>query len=143
MQLITIVGCFLSILAMLGFANAILFGCLWFLYLSLYYGGQTFSGFQWDILLLETGFLTIFYAPFVTLRRYAINVPPAAVIRWLQQWLLFRLMFSSGVVKLLSQGDTWWSSNALVRNDSACTMSIFSPLSKITISSCHILHCNL
>ena len=32
---------------------------------------------------------------------------------WLARWLLFRLMFASGVVKLQSQCPTWWGLTAL------------------------------
>ena len=32
---------------------------------------------------------------------------------WLLRWLLFRLMFASGVVKLQSQCPTWWGLTAL------------------------------
>ena len=42
-----------------GVALLLLFVC----YLSLTIAGQTFLSFQWDILLLETGFLAIFFAP--------------------------------------------------------------------------------
>ena len=40
---------------------------LFVFYLSLTIAGQTFLSFQWDILLLETGFLAIFLAPWQTL----------------------------------------------------------------------------
>src|SRR5690349_4391543 len=36
---------------------------LWILYLSLSVAGQDFLSFQWDILLTEAGFLSIFLAP--------------------------------------------------------------------------------
>ena len=32
---------------------------------------------------------------------------------WLVRWLLFRLMFASGVVKLTSLCPTWWKLTAL------------------------------
>ena len=32
---------------------------------------------------------------------------------WLVRWLLFRLMFASGIVKLTSQCPTWWKLTAL------------------------------
>ena len=52
----------------------------WVLYLSLTVAGQSFLAFQWDALLLETGFLAIFLAPLhLTPRRPASEAPPAAV----------------------------------------------------------------
>lgn len=34
--------------------------------------------------------------------------PHDSVTFWLVRWLLFRLMFASGVVKLTSRCPTWW-----------------------------------
>ncbi len=65
------------------------------LYLSLVQAGQVFTLFQWDMLLLECGFLAA-----VTARWPRLGV-------WLYRWLLFRFMFLSGAVKLLS-GDPHW-----------------------------------
>jgi hypothetical protein len=64
------------------------------LWLSLCSVGQDFLSFQWDILLSEAGFLAIF-------------ADRSRVRIWLFRWLAFRLMFFSGVVKLLS-GDPAW-----------------------------------
>jgi hypothetical protein len=76
---------------------------LWFLYLSLTVAAQDFLGFQWDNLLLEAGFLLIFIIP----RR------PSIVVIWLFRVLLFKLMFSSGMVKLLSGDVNWRNLTAL------------------------------
>jgi predicted DCC family thiol-disulfide oxidoreductase YuxK len=74
---------------------------LYVLYLSLLYGGQTFMSYQWDTFLLEAGFLAL-------LMSFA-QVPGI----WLLRWLLFRFMFMSGVVKLLSADPNWWNLSAL------------------------------
>ena len=74
---------------------------LYVLYLTLLYGGQTFMSFQWDTFLLETGFLSL-------LLSFA-QIPGI----WLLRWLLFRFMFMSGVVKLLSGDPNWWNLSAL------------------------------
>lgn len=94
-------GAFLSLLVVLRFAPALLLVILWALYLSLYQVGQTFLSFQWDLLLLESGFLAIFFAPWKLRPRLSSEPPPSALSVWLIRWLLFRLMFCSGVVKLL------------------------------------------
>jgi predicted DCC family thiol-disulfide oxidoreductase YuxK len=78
----------------------------WVLYLSVAIDGQVFLEFQWDYLLLETGFLAIWLAPPLK-RRFRAGIAAAPVSRWLLRWLLFRLMFSSGWVKLAS-GDVNW-----------------------------------
>jgi Lipase maturation factor len=71
------------------------------LYLSLLYGGQTFMTYQWDVFLLETGFAALLMSFATT---------PGI---WLLRWLLFRFMFMSGVVKLLSGDPNWWNLSAL------------------------------
>lgn len=85
----------------------------WILYLSLCGVGQLFLGYQWDALLLEAGFLAILWSP-VTWRLGAAGVrEPSRIVLWLVRWLLFRLMFASGFVKLGSGDPTWWSLTAL------------------------------
>jgi predicted DCC family thiol-disulfide oxidoreductase YuxK len=74
---------------------------LYELYLSLFYGGQTFMNFQWDTFLLETGFIALLLS-FAT-------TPGICLLRW----LLFRFIFMSGVVKLLSGDPSWWNLSAL------------------------------
>ena len=74
---------------------------LYILYLSLLYAGQTFMTYQWDTFLLETGFLALL----------ATLAPTTGI--WLLRWLLFRFMFMSGVVKLLSGDPSWWNLSAL------------------------------
>src|SRR6516225_5864409 len=74
---------------------------LYALYLSLFYGGQTFMNFQWDTFLLETGFIALLLSFATT---------PGI---WLLRWLLFRFMFMSGVVKLASGDPNWWNLSAL------------------------------
>jgi len=71
------------------------------LYLSLLYAGQTFMTYQWDTFLLETGFLAL-----------VLSFAASPGI-WLLRWLLFRFMFMSGVVKLLSGDPNWWNLSAL------------------------------
>src|SRR5262249_52031211 len=56
-------GVALSLLLIFGIAPTLSLVALFVFYLSLTIAGQTFLSFQWDILLLETGFLSIFFAP--------------------------------------------------------------------------------
>jgi len=80
---------------------------LWVAYLSLVNVGQPFLGFQWDSLLLEAGLLGILLAPWGLRMGLAARGPSPGAI-FLVRWLLFRLMFLAGVVKLAS-GDPAWS----------------------------------
>lgn len=62
-----------------------------------------------DSLLLEAGFLAVLVAP-LRLLRWGSPAwrPHDSVTFWGVRWLLFRLMFASGVVKLSSRCPTWW-----------------------------------
>src|SRR5438067_8137261 len=57
-------GAALALLLIVGLAPALILLLLWIFYLSLFNVCRSFLGYQWDILLLETGFLAIFLAPF-------------------------------------------------------------------------------
>jgi lipase maturation factor 1 len=111
---VCIAGAVLSGLLLIGFAQRWILIVLYILYLSLVYAGQDFMSFQWDILLLETGFLAIFLAPPTLLPRPpAEEQPPLLAVIWLFRLLLFRLMFTSGAVKLLSHDPTWRNLTAM------------------------------
>src|SRR6266404_5767587 len=106
-------GTVLAFALVLGFAPAPCLLLLWLLYLSLATISSEFLGFQWDNLLLEVGFLAIFLAPLQSLPTLAHAPPPSRLVLWLFRWLLFRLMFESGCVKLLSGDPTWRNLSAL------------------------------
>ncbi len=106
-------GALLSLLLLVGIAPGPALLLLWVFYLSLAVAGQNFLAFQWDNLLLETGFLAIFLAPWQLRPKLSTESPPVPVWLWLLRWLLFKLMFSSGLVKLLSGDPTWRNLTAL------------------------------
>ncbi|WP_227981602.1 lipase maturation factor family protein [Nocardia spumae] len=70
----------------------------WVLYLSIVNVGQVWYAFGWESLLLETGFLAVFLGNDRT-------APPILVL-WLARWLLFRVEFGAGLVKM--RGDPCW-----------------------------------
>jgi len=106
----TLVGlCFAGVvlscmLLLTGFARGkferLILAILFVLYLSFASAGQEFLSFQWDSLLLETGFLAIFLGR-------------TRIVPWLFRWLVFRLYFLSGAVKLLSNDPNWRNLSAL------------------------------
>src|SRR5262245_59827869 len=106
-------GAFLSLLLVLGVAPVPVLVLLWLLYLSLFAVCRIFLSYQWDILLLETGFLAIYLAPLEMLPSWPPATSPSPVILWLYYWLLFRLMFASGVVKWRSGDRSWRNLTAL------------------------------
>ena len=109
-------GVMVSVLVFLRIAPGLLLLVLWILYFSLYQVGQTFLSFQWDILLLEVGFVGILWASWKPWPRLSTDSAPSRLVRWLIILLLFRLMFSSGIVKLLDDDPnhpTWHQLTAL------------------------------
>jgi lipase maturation factor 1 len=106
-------GVVLSVLLIVGVAPVPVLILLWIGYLSLACAGQTFLNFQWDALLLETGFVAIFFAPWQLLPRSSREPRPMGIPLWLMRWLAFRIMFLSGLVKLTFNDQTWWSWAAL------------------------------
>ena len=126
----------LAVLLIIGVAPMPCLALLWLLYLSLATVGRDFLGFQWDNLLIEAGFLAIFLAPWQWLPRCSLGAlascrrgvvgsgrqdagapaqeaPPSRLILWLLRLLLFKLMFSSGCVKLFSGDPNWRHLTAL------------------------------
>ena len=100
-QAVCWVGAALSLLLVFNVLPRLSLLLLYVLYLSLLYGGQDFMTYQWDTFLLEAGFLALLLSFATT---------PGI---WLLRWLLFRFMFMSGVVKLLSGDPNWWNLSAL------------------------------
>ena len=106
-------GAAVSALALLGIAQAPALFIAWLLYLSLSTVCREFLSFQWDTLLLETGLLAAFFAP-ARIRFWRKVWPrPSVTVLWLLRWLMFRLMFESACVKLLSKDPTWHDLTAL------------------------------
>ncbi len=108
-----LLGCVISAVLLAGFAPGACALVLWALYLSLCSVGSPFLDFQWDALLLETALLAVFYLPWKWRPDWSRESPVSRVARWLLWWLLFRLMFASGVVKLSSGDETWRTLSAL------------------------------
>lgn len=98
-------GALWSLLLVGGILPPVSLGLAWVFYLSLAAVSQDFLAFQWDSLLLEVGFLAMFFAPLQVLPRLSKEPAPSLVVLWLLRWVLFRLMFGSGWVKL---GDETW-----------------------------------
>jgi hypothetical protein len=70
----------------------------WLLYLSIVNVGQTWYAFGWESLLLEVGFLAVFLGND--------EVAPPVVVLFLLRWILFRVEFGAGLIKM--RGDACW-----------------------------------
>ncbi|WP_284117795.1 lipase maturation factor family protein [Streptomyces fragilis] len=79
-------------------ASMLLWLLPWILYLSVVNIGQTWYAFGWESLLLETGFLAVLLGND--------EVGPPVVVLFLLRWLLFRLEFGAGLIKM--RGDECW-----------------------------------
>ena len=99
-------GLALSACVLLGAEHAGVMAVLWVLYLSFVHIGQDWYGYGWEILLIETGFLACFLAPVRSILPLTAARPPAAPVIWLLRWLLFRVMFGAGLIKI--RGDPCW-----------------------------------
>lgn len=106
-------GAVLSISLIFGIAPVVCLVLLFASYLSLTIAGQDFLSFQWDILLLEAGFLAIFLAPWRWRLSGRKRTPLSPTAIFLLHCLLFKLMFMSGIVKLTSGDASWWNLSAL------------------------------
>ena len=105
----------------------------WFTYLSFFNISQDFLAFQWDILLLESGFICTIAAPWKGTR-----IIDNKLLRWILWLLLFKLIFSSGVVKLTSGDVTWRDLSAL--NYHYFTQPIPNPISWYVHQLPHWVH---
>jgi hypothetical protein len=68
---------------------------------------QDFSSYQSDGMLLEAGFISIFFSPSGFRPGWGEHSPPSRASLFLLQWEWFRIYFESGLVKWVS-GDPQW-----------------------------------
>lgn len=99
------IGVVLSCVVISGIAEGlstwvlvVIWAVIYVLYLSLVNVGQTFYAFGWESILLEACFFAIFLG--------SGKIMPQRIPIWLFRWLLFRIMFGAGLIKL--RGDTCW-----------------------------------
>jgi hypothetical protein len=104
-------GTVLSVLLVLGLPQLgppwlpmIAFLLLWVGYLSIVNVGQTFYSFGWESLLLEAGFVVAFLG--------SNEVAPPVTIIYFVRWLVFRLEFGAGMIKIRG-GQEWRDLTAL------------------------------
>ena len=79
----------------------------WLCFLAFVSAAGDFSSYQSDGMLLEAGFISMFFAPPGLRPGLGVAHPPIRLSLWLLQWEWFRIYFESGLVKWLS-GDIQW-----------------------------------
>jgi hypothetical protein len=103
-QGLTLAGLILSVMVIFHVASPLALFALWLIYLSFIHVGAPFLNFQWDYLLVETGFYAFLFSLSPLLE---------TPMTWVFWFLLFRLMFSSCVVKLTAYTPHWRTLRAM------------------------------
>jgi hypothetical protein len=107
MMAVTWLGLIASIAAFLNLWPRLSFFVCLICFLSFVTAAEAFSSYQSDGMLLEAGFLALFFAPRGFMPGLGIASPTSRASLFLLQWEWFRIYFESGIVKLLS-GDPEW-----------------------------------
>ena len=100
---LTLIGAALAVVALLGVRPRLCFALSTALYLGFAVACRDFLSFQWDNLLLESGFLAIFLSA----------RGPAPVAHLLFRLLVWKLYFESGIAKWQSELHDWQDGSAM------------------------------
>lgn len=101
------VGMVASVLLILNLWPRGMLGICFVCFLSFIAAAQDFSSYQSDGMLLEAGFISLFFAPAGFFPGLARTQPASRASHFLLQWEWFRIYFESGMAKILS-GDPEW-----------------------------------
>src|ERR1700691_4609705 len=104
---VVIIGIAASLLLTLNiFPRGMLVICL-IAFLSFIAAAQDFASYQSDGMLLEAGFISLFFVPSGWRPRWGSSDPPSRASRYLLVWLMFRIYFESGIAKILGRDPEW------------------------------------
>ncbi len=87
--------------------RAALVNSAWVAFLSFIGAAQDFASYQSDGMLLEAGFISLFFAPAGWQPGWGASDPPSRASRFLLVWLMFRIYFESGIAKILGRDTEW------------------------------------
>lgn len=104
---VTWLGIVASVVAFLNVWPRLSFFLCWLCFLSFVAASGDFSSYQSDGMLLEAGFISLFFAPRGVWPGWGAESPPSRASLFLLQWEWFRIYFESGMVKLLSGDEEW------------------------------------
>ncbi len=76
-------------------------------FLSFIAAAQDFASYQSDGMLLEAGFISLFFVPVGWRPGWGASDPPSRASRFLLLWLMFRIYFESGIAKILGRDPEW------------------------------------
>ncbi len=97
---LALIGLVISFLVLVGYANVPMLLGNWLIYLSFVNAGQVWLSYGWEIQLLETGLLAVFFVPLLNPRPFPENTPPSKLLVWLLRWLTIRIHLGSGLIKI-------------------------------------------
>jgi len=107
LMIVTWIGLAASIIAFANLWPRLSFFLCWVCFLSFVTAASEFSNYQSDGMLLEAGFIALFFVPRGLMPGLGAGTPPSRAGLFLLQWEWFRIYFESGMVKLVS-GDRQW-----------------------------------
>ncbi len=107
LMLVTWIGLVASVVAFVNAWPRLSFFVCFVCFLSFVSAASEFSNYQSDGMLLEAGFIALFFVPRGLLPGLGASTPPSRASLFLLLWEWFRIYFESGIVKLVS-GDRQW-----------------------------------
>ena len=118
LYIINIFGILVSLLIIFQFSyffNFVGFSILWYIHYNFYFIGQEFMRFSWDELLLEIGFISIFFSPLNLNGIKAINhiTHINNIAFYILKFILFKFMISTGINIITSKCSYWNSFTGL------------------------------
>jgi hypothetical protein len=93
---VTWIGIAASVLAFLNLWPRLNFFICWICFLAFIAASSVFSSYQSDGMLLEAGFIALFFAPRGMLPGWGAHDPPSRMSQFLLQWEWFRIYFRVG-----------------------------------------------
>jgi lipase maturation factor 1 len=110
---VMIIGLVASVIAFVNLWPRLSLLVCWICFLSFVTSTSVWSNYQSDGMLLEAGFLSLFFAPRGLLPGWGAHSLPSRASLFLLQWEWFRIYFESGMVKLLSGDQQWRNMTAM------------------------------
>lgn len=107
LMVVTWIGLLASVVAFVNLWPRLSFFLCFLCFLSFVSAAGEFANYQSDGMLLEAGFIALFFVPRGLNPGLGAFSPPSRASLFLLQWEWFRIYFESGIVKLLS-GDRQW-----------------------------------
>ncbi len=112
---VVVVGMVASLLLALNVCPRGMLAVCLLAFLSFVAAAQDFAGYQSDGMLLEAGFIGLFFAPAGWWPRWGTSEPPSRASRYLLIWLMFRIYFESGIAKIQGHDPEWRDFTAMDR----------------------------